>query len=213
MNPLPTHSLRFGLAAVTLLALPVRAELIKLKGKETIACRIIESTDLETKVITAESGERRELVISNQSIVKRIHGSEEIASIENNRSAASLSDWAASYYHASLEMLAKRCIRGALALKPQLGAKPRPLAAGAGRKVGDFVSFWNRIVLQAKADAANTRDVAEHMAVAKWAKEAGLNEDAAFFLRKAWSMAPDSSRRVAWPSTGACRWSDGCRST
>ena len=192
MNPLPTQSLRFGLAAVTLLAIPVHAELIKLKGKETIACRVIETTDLETRVITSKSGERRELVIPNQSIVKRIHGSEEIASIETNRNAASLSDWAASYYHASLEMLAKRCIRGALALKPQLGAKPRTLAAGAGRKVGEFVNFWNRIVLQARADAAKTRDVTEHMAVAKWAKEAGLNEDAAYYLRKAWSMAPDS---------------------
>jgi len=192
MNPLPIHSLRFGLAAITLLAMPVRAELIKLRGKETIACRVIEVTDLETRVITSESGERRELRISNQTIVKRIHGSEEIAGIENNRSAASLSDWAASYYHAGLEMLAKRCIRGALALKPQLGAKPRTATPGAARNVGDFVNFWNRIVLQARADAADSRDVAEHMTVAKWAKEAGLNEDAAYYLRKAWSMAPDS---------------------
>lgn len=195
MKLLPKSSLSVIVAIVLLQSLPVRAELLKLKGKGTVACRIVEQGPNDTRLITSDGTGRTELLVSNADIIQRLQGSDEIGAIESNKDATQLSNWATSYYFAGFEILAKRCIRGALVSDRQIGAKPRK-AAGARGKPDDFSLFWNRVVLRAKTEATADRDVAAIIASAKWAKDAGLSDEASFQLRKAWSLDPSQTETV-----------------
>ena len=197
MNPPATFILRLSAAAVLLSAASARADLVRLRDSGLIACRIIEQSPAGLRLVTSDSGGRRELTVANDEVVERKHGADEITAIETSTDAAQLSAWAASYYHAGLEMLAKRCIRGALASDPQAGARPRK---AAGRTTGNFTQFWNRFVLRTRADAAAARDSGAALSNAKWAREAGLEEESGFYLRKAWSIEPGLEKTAALAS-------------
>lgn len=194
MNSPAAFIRRVSLALVMLSAVSARADLVRLRDKGVIACRIVEQSPAGLRLVTSDNAGRRELTVANAEVVERKHGADEIAAIETSTDAAQLSTWATSYYHAGLEMLAKRCIRGALASDPKIGARPRKSPSGGDNGSGDFVSFWNRTVLRARVDAAASRSSAAAVSLAKWAREAGLKEESAFYLRKAWSIEPGQEK-------------------
>lgn len=143
-------------------------------------------------LITGDAAARRERRLAVTEVAQHYQAADEIEYIESCKDAARLARWTAAYYRAGYESLARRCLRRALLLDQAI--LDTPLSTKADRSTDakprpskDFVRFWNLIILDVQAGQRNAADISALLKLARWAHRAGLKEEAAYYLRKAWS--------------------------
>lgn len=172
---------------------PSRAtgDLIRTK-QEDIPCRIVLEEDGHLMLITGDAAARLERKLPAAEVEQHYQAADEVAQIESCKDAAKLTRWTAAYYRAGYESLARRCLRRAMdldraILDTPLSGRADRTAEAKPRPSKDFVRFWNLIVLDVKAGQRNVSDIPGLLKIARWAHRAGLKEEAAYYLRKAWS--------------------------
>ncbi|MBN2559878.1 MAG: hypothetical protein JXQ75_02985 [Phycisphaerae bacterium] len=119
------------------------------------------------------------LEIPRSEIIGSCRGIEEAERIRECKDPASLERWAAGYFHTGLEDFAGQCLLRALELDASIGVEPRKKGAES------FRLFWNRTVFRRRAAGLSTQDAPGLLEAARWAREAGLVEDARYYLRLA----------------------------
>lgn len=171
----------------------VRADLLILNDDSTVACRVTEETPVHLRVVFGTAAKRRESTLPHERIAARLQTIDEVAFLESCDDAAVAARWAASYYRAGFETLARRCIGRAIALAPE--AEKTPLRAGRvtalvqDAPADDFTRFWNFVIMRERTAKA-TSDATALVAVAEFARKGGYPAETAQLLRRAWSVNP-----------------------
>lgn len=157
-----------------------RADLVLLKDGRWQPCRIVKEQVRTYLLKTAEGVGAQTL---RKSEVKEVYREvEEAQQIGRCRDLGRLRRWAAAYHGIGLEPQAIQCIRQAWKLDSNVGQSP--LQQG---KRG-FRDFWNRVILKERAAALTGPRVGVLADLARWAHDANLDEEAADYLRKGWSL-------------------------
>lgn len=203
---LTSRLLLTGILAVTFGSSSARADLLLTKDGRTIACRILKSEDTVLRVLTGDPAGPRELTIELADITEHLQGIEEIARIEASKDAERLVNWCAAYYQAGYETLARRAMRRALSLDRKLGDTPlvgRPDSTSKrSAATTTFARFRNLITIRDRVTALAPDDAAGLLSAARWAHRAGLKDEAARLLRRAWrvdaTQSDISSLALAW---------------
>lgn len=125
---------------------------------------------------------RQTIAIARADIRKIITGPDELVFLEGARNAADLVDWSASYFQANLSVLAARCIEKAIQSDASLKKAPKRTNENA-----EFNRFWNRTVFRLLGSKATRPAMEKLLDLARWAHDADLNDEAAHYLRRAWS--------------------------
>lgn len=167
---------------VTVLTEPSRADLVRLTGGRYHAGQIVEESPTLVRLKTGSSTGPAVISIPSQEISQIYRTLEEVKQIDQCESASELKQWAAAYYHAELRISANQCIERAWRLNPAIGRNPLD-----GDSDDGFRAFWNRLILKKLAAALENPDSKNLVTLARWAREAGLKNEAAFYLRRAWN--------------------------
>ncbi len=147
-----------------------------------------DQTGLHLAAGTAEGS--REISIPRAKIDRLLKGAEESRRIDASNDPRMLTQWTAAYYFAGLEASAARCLERALTLDATLRAKPMAIPQRPDDPAAKFVTFWNRATLRrliASIPKGNTRRLLD---TARWAREAGMIDASAYYLRRAWNSSP-----------------------
>lgn len=169
-------------------------DLVLTTDGKTIPCRLLGENDEGLRVVTGDPAGPREILLTHAALAARLQGAEEIKHIEACDDASKLSAWSAAYYHAGYETLARRALRRALALDRKLGDQPLTVKADASARgptpAMRYARFRNLAVARDRVASLTDKDAAGLVSAAKWARRAGLTEEAAHYLRLAWRVDP-----------------------
>ncbi len=165
------------------------ADMIVLDDGKTRAGRITWEDMQSIRMNTGSSSGKRKLTISRDKIKRIVRGIPETDLIDKCKDGSRLGRWATAYFHAGLEDRAERCVRRAYSLDATVGRKPKVKGVEASR------AFWNRTVLQLRSGSLADQDAAGLFKAARWAHDAGLEDETSQYVRRAW-RADRSSERI-----------------
>lgn len=179
-----------GIAIIT--AARASADIIQTIQDEEIVGRVTQGADGMLTVISGDASGRKERRLAPSEVKQRWQAADELERIEATKEVARLARWTAAYYRAGYETLAKRCMRRAMTLDKAFADAPvttrtDPALFGGARPGKDFSRFWNLVILDEMDDRLAPGDIGELLKIAAWANRAGLKQEAAYYLRKAWS--------------------------
>ncbi len=176
--------------ALFVLARPVDAALIELTDGNFHVGRIIEETSAQFRLKTGDAAGSREVTVLRGAIRHVFRDIEEVQRIARCTDAALLRQWSAAYFHAEMSANATQCVELALKVSPRVG--DAPLEHGTR----PFLAFWNRSILRRRSAQIEELGARDHVKLARWARAADLNEEAAYHLRQGWCMKRDSSNAI-----------------
>ncbi len=168
------------------------ADMIVGTGGDVLVGRIVEETPTELKLLIGDASGRRKATVSQEEVAILYQGFDELTEIDACTEPDKLTAWTESYYYGGLDITAKRCLKRALALKASIGDAPMagPLRGTdeKTKQAADLALFWNQVVIEQRKATLQKRDAPGHLALAKWARTAGLTDKAGYYLRRAWSL-------------------------
>ncbi len=158
-----------------------RADLIELPDGRIQAGRVVAGeANTPDRFLTGTPGGSQELRLAADGGHRLIRALEEDRLLRECGDSELLRTWAAGYFFSSLEAQSRKCAKQAWELAPSIGDEP--FEGGSP----EFCAFWNRLVLKEKSALVRRGAVAEQVALARWAREAGLADESGYHLRSAW---------------------------
>ncbi|MCK6456648.1 MAG: hypothetical protein L6Q92_08990 [Phycisphaerae bacterium] len=187
---MPSHARCSFVLLVLCSTAALRADLIELSdGRRDVG--LAREQRGQVQVFDAQNPAAPRVTYRATEVARIVRADDEITAIDAIRTSMELGDLAERYYASGLELLAGRCLTRALTLDPELGNMVR-VTGGPGLR-----QFWNRTVLVHREAKVDKRELGSLVALARWSREAGLNEDAARLLRRAGEIDANNAELIA----------------
>lgn len=167
------------------------ADLVFMTDGRSMAGRVLEESPAVVRLTTGTAAGPKEIELPRRRIRRIDRTIEEARRIQACPDSGRLLRWAAGYFFAGLETPAAECLRRALSIDPAVGERP------IGEGDADWRTFANRVLLRAKRLSLPAADLQTLLGLAEWAHAAGLREEAAYDLRRAWGLDRTSKRIMA----------------
>lgn len=174
-----------GLVVVQFFVSSSRADLVILNDGKSYAGRIIDDQPAMIVIKTGDSFRRATITLSWLDIQQVYRDVDEVQEIGRCQNSSQVRSWSAGYFQAGDEPLAGQCARRAWKLSPAIGDKPIRRGSEA------FRAFWNRVILKEKESGIAAPKSRGFAALARWAHDAKLEDEAASYLRQGWSLDRD----------------------
>lgn len=181
-----TLAVRIAVAAAVFAGHPCLGEMIVQEDEQIQVGRIIAESPSSLRLLTGSASGATEIIIRREEVEKRLRGEDELSCIRECLNTTELGRWTTGYYFAGLEDTADRCLNRLLELDASLSAEPKMVGAEA------FRAYWNRAILQRRVTGEDQQNSVPLLRAARWARKAGLEEEARDFLRRAYTVDPES---------------------
>ena len=208
----PMVSCRTSLAWMAVIALtsagvPCPGEMIVLKDGQVHVGFVKSEEPAAIRLTGGSASGATEVVIPRVGVERRCRGEEEKRRIQECEDSGILEQWTAGYFQAGLEDTADRCLDRIFESDAARVTEPKAVGMEA------FRTYWNRMVLRRRAAGVAESDAAELLRVAKWARKAGLAEEARDYIAGPAARIVNRWRFPRWRRNGECGWTPGFVST